>query len=104
MLIALPLLSFDMVSLVSTRAALPSLLSSETLVRSGIICVVVRISDDESVWPMRKDLLDPLVAFGGDVGPGVSGASNGDSLTCGLSSVSSFHMSVTRHVYLASSQ
>lgn len=72
--------------------------------RSGIICVVVRISDDESVWPMRKDLLDPLVAFGGDVSPGVSGASNGDSLTCDLSSVSSFHMSVTRHVYLASSQ
>jgi hypothetical protein len=82
---------------VVTGAPLPSSLSSGEVVRRRLVCLVMRPTDGGRVWPRPRDFLVPLAGVVGETGSEGS-RSNGDSGTCYISSVLSFHVNDTRHI------
>jgi hypothetical protein len=85
----------------SLSSFLSSFLSSlGELVLRRLVCLVVRASNAGRVWPRRRDFLAPLEDGVGDSGSD-GWRSKSDLGICQLSSVSTFHMSITRHTYLS---
>jgi len=89
------------VSVATGVLSLSSFLSSSgELVLRRLVCLVVRPSNAGRVWPRRRDFLAPLKDGVGDSGS-VGWRSKSDLGICQTLSVSTFHMSITRHNYLS---